>query len=491
MKSLIVVENPKRWPFEVDGAEVVAARSYLVEPRFAAMRRVAVYNLCRRLGYQTVGYYVSLLAAARGHRPLPSVSTVQALAQSPLVRIAGEDEDLEREMQRVLGRLRADEFRLSIYFGRNVAQRYDRLCRAIFNQFPAPFLFVKFHRVEDRWRLSSVRLGAASEIPEKHRDFVLRRANEYFSRPSGPPKRARSFQYDLAILWSDDDPSAPSNERAIKRFVRAAAGQGIDCTIIDRDDYGRLAEFDALFIRETTKVDHHTYRFATRAVAEGLVVIDAPEAIVRATNKVYQAELFVRNGIPSPRTFVVHEANRDEVPARIGLPCVLKKPDGAFSIGVVKASTPEEVEQRLDALLEESELVVAQEFAPSDFDWRIGVLDRRPLYAARYHMAKGHWQIVQQEERGRTYGKVEAVPFEEVPQAVLDTALRAAALFGDGLYGVDLKEFEGRVVVMEVNDNPNLDAGYEDAVYKDAIYEELARWFRVRLDRRGLDRGSR
>ncbi len=491
MKSLIVVENPKRWPFDVDGAEVVAARQYLVEPRFAAMRRAAVYNLCRRLGYQSVGYYVSLLAAARGHRPLPSVSTVQALTQSPLIRIASEDEDLEREMQQVLGRLRADEFRLSIYFGRNVATRYDKLCRAIFNQFPAPFLFAKFQRVEGWWRLGNLRLGAASEIPDKHRDFVLKRANEFFARPEGPPRRTRAFQYDLAILWSEDDPSAPSDERAIKRFVRAAARQGIDCSIIEPEDYGRLAEFDALFLRETTRVDHHTYRFATRAVAEGLVVMDQPEAIVRATNKVYQAELFVRNGIPSPRTFVVHEGNRDELVERVGLPLVLKKPDGAFSIGVVKATTPEEVQERLDALLEESELVVAQEFTPSDFDWRIGVLDRRPLFAARYHMAKGHWQIVQGGERDRKYGKVEAVPFEEVPQAVLDTALRAASLFGDELYGVDLKEIDGRVVVMEVNDNPNLDAGYEDAVLKDVIYDEIARWFRVRLDRRGSEGNGR
>ena len=123
MKSLIVVENPKRWSFDVDGAEVVSARAYLVEPRFAAMRRAAVYNLCRRLGYQSVGYYVSLLAAARGHRPLPSVSTVQKLGQSPLVRIFAQDPDFDREVQRSLGPLRSDEFRLSIYFGRNVARR--------------------------------------------------------------------------------------------------------------------------------------------------------------------------------------------------------------------------------------------------------------------------------------------------------------------------------------------------------------------------------
>ena len=43
---------------------------------------------------------------------------------------------------------------------------------------------------------------------------------------------------------------------------------------------------------------------------------------------------------------------------------------------------------------------------------------------------------------------------------------------------------------MEVNDNPNLDAGYEDAVRKDEIYDEIARWFRTRLDRRGSEHGE-
>ena len=93
MIPLVVVENPKRWPFVMEGVEVVPARSYLVEPRYAEMKRVAVFNVCRRYGYQSVGYYVSLLAAARGHRPLPSVATLQALTASPLVRLVSDELD--------------------------------------------------------------------------------------------------------------------------------------------------------------------------------------------------------------------------------------------------------------------------------------------------------------------------------------------------------------------------------------------------------------
>ena len=74
MRSLIVVEHPKLWPLEIPDAEVVSARQYLTDPGFVDLRHARVFNLCRSYAYQSVGYYVSLLAAARGHRPLPSIT---------------------------------------------------------------------------------------------------------------------------------------------------------------------------------------------------------------------------------------------------------------------------------------------------------------------------------------------------------------------------------------------------------------------------------
>jgi glutathione synthase/RimK-type ligase-like ATP-grasp enzyme len=488
VRSLIVVENVKRWPFDLDEVEVVPARSYLTEPHFAEMRGVNVYNFCRRLGYQSVGYYVSLLAAARGHRPMPSVATSQvvgtsqALGHLPLLRAASEE--LDGEIQRVLAPLKSDGFTLSIYFGRNLAKRYDRLARALFNQFPAPILIARFQRETGGWRMLSLKLGSAAEVPDAHRGFVIDSARTYFARRRASPRKP-VYRYDLAILWTADDTEAPSDERAVRRFMRAAGRHGIHAEIVGPEDYGRIAEYDGLFIRQTTCVNHHTYRFATRAAAEGMVVIDDPEAIVRSTNKVYQAEVFARHAIPSPRTLVVHEGNLKELVESVGLPCVLKKPDGAFSLGVVKVDTVEDARAQLEVLLKESELVVAQEFAPSEFDWRVGVLDRHPLFLCRYHMARGHWQIVSRKGRTDRYGRVEAVRFEEAPPGLIETAVQAASLFGDGLFGVDAKVVDRRLMVMEVNDNPNIDAGYEDALLKDSIYDAIMSWFRTRLDRRG------
>ncbi|MHA0111298.1 ATP-grasp domain-containing protein, partial [Klebsiella pneumoniae] len=84
----------------------------------------------------------------------------------------------------------------------------------------------------------------------------------------------------------------------------------------------------------TTAVNHHTFRFARRAAAEGLVVINDPESILRCGNKVYLNELLEKNQIPAPRSHVVHRDNMYEIIDKVGFPCVLKQPDSSFSQGV-------------------------------------------------------------------------------------------------------------------------------------------------------------
>jgi len=49
---------------------------------------------------------------------------------------------------------------------------------------------------------------------------------------------------------------------------------------------------------------------------------------------------------------------------------------------------------------------------------------------------------------------------------------------------VDLKQTEKGVVVIEVNDNPSIDAGVEDEVLKDDLYRTLIEDFVARLDLR-------
>jgi glutathione synthase/RimK-type ligase-like ATP-grasp enzyme len=480
MSVLLVLDNPKTFSLQLPEVEVVAARDYLTDPRFSVMRRTKVFNLCRSYRYQTVGYYVSLLGEARGHRPLPSIATIQDLRLQPVIRVASHE--LEEMMQAALRPLRSDCFELSIYFGRNLTGRYDRLSLALFNQFPAPFLRAKFKKRE-HWELESVRVIGTSEIPETHHWFVIAQAKRYFARAHRQRVR-RPARYELAILRDEHAKMPPSNRKAIQQFVKAGESLGLRVELIGRDAYGRIGEFDALFIRETTAVNHHTFRFARRATAEGLVVIDDPDSILKCTNKVFLAELLDRHRLRSPRTAIVSRDTVSLVAERIGFPCVIKTPDGSFSSGVLKFHDESELTEAVPKLFNDSELLIAQEYVPTAFDWRVGVLAGQPLFVCRYHMANGHWQIVKRQGSHVEEGLVDTLAVEDAPRNVVSLGVRAGRLIGDGLYGVDIKLIHGRPLVIEINDNPNVDAGFEDRALGPQLYERIMRAFLDRLEAR-------
>lgn len=483
MPTILVMERPENWPIEIPGCEVILARSYLTDPAWSTRRGVKVFNVCRSYRYQSVGYYVSLLAEARGHKPLPSVSTIQDLKTPAVVKVLSED--LEALVQKSFQELASDKFPLSIYFGENLAKRYHRLSRQLFNLFPAPLLRAEFVRHQGIWEMRGLRPIGAREIPDAHRPFVIEQTQRYFSGRTRARPKSVAPRYEMAILTDPNETHAPSNERALRRFEDAADDLGIKADRITRDDLGQILEYDALFIRATTAVNHFTYRFARRAAADGLVVIDDPDSILRCTNKVFLAELFARNRIPTPATVILHKENLDLAAQTLGFPMILKLPDSSFSQGVVRVDDRESFEAKARSYLGVSDLLIAQEFLPTDFDWRVGVLNGEVLFAARYHMARGHWQIIQGDGGTETrYGGVEAVPRDQVPRPILDTAVAAASLIGNGLYGVDLKIRGEKVYVVEVNDNPNVDAGYEDKVEGREIYKKIMEAFLTRLEAR-------
>jgi glutathione synthase/RimK-type ligase-like ATP-grasp enzyme len=481
MKPLLVVDAPKRWALHIPGTELVSAYAYLSDPELAQGSGRKVFNLCRSFKYQAAGYYVSLLAEARGHRPLPSVSAIQDLRLAPVVKLVSQD--LDELIQSNLRRIKSDEFELSVYFGHNLAAGHERLALALFNAFPAPLLRAKFER-NGQWRLTSVRVLGLGEVPESHRHFLVEQAERYLKRAPRRSKEAPPTRFDLAILHNPTDPMPPSNAEALKKFIAAGESMGIGCELIEKDAYGRIAEYDALFIRETTYVNHHTYRFARRAQAEGMVVVDDPRSIMRCTNKVYLAETLSRYRVSTPKTLILSKENAAAGLRSLGFPCVIKQPDSAFSAGVSRIDSDDELKTLLGEQFENTDLLVAQEYVPTDFDWRIGVLGGEPLYACRYGMAPDHWQIVKRDNEGVHEGDSETLLIQDAPPDVVKLAARAAGLMGDGLYGVDLKVVRGKPVVIEVNDNPNLDAGVEDAALGEELYRRVMQHFFWKLESR-------
>lgn len=474
MQKLIVVENPSSWPFNLDEVEIVTPAKYISGTAYQQSPGLKVINLCKSYQYQTLGYYVSLLAEARKHKVLPGISTIQDLRFPAIVR--EDSQDFDDLIQNSFKHEKADKVDFVIHFGTTQHEHLNKLARQLFQYIQAPSLRAVFTK-KNKWVLQSLKPISLGEVAEKDRPFLIKAVEKYFQRKRllKPDKK----KYDLAILVNANDPYPPSNEKALQKFIKAGDQAGFNVELITKNDFGELIQYDALFIRETTFVNHHTFKFAKKAQSLGLAVIDDPESILKCTNKVYLSELLLANKILTPKSFVISKENYLELPQKLAFPFILKQPDGAFSKGVFKIEHAGEYKQVCASMFQKSELLIAQEFLPTTFDWRVGVIDGQVLYVCKYFMASHHWQIVNwnSERERHQEGEVMCIPADQAPSGLLKTALKATSLIGRSLYGVDMKEVDGKFYVIEINDNPNIDSGVEDKILKDKLYSTIMEVF--------------
>lgn len=479
MQTVLVTDDPKSWAFLSAQAPVIQASTYLSDKTYHQSTGMRIINLCRSYDYQTIGYYVSLLAQARDHKAIPSALNIQDILNTGLTKqISLEvDEDIQQSLHDIKG----ETFILSVYFGQNIAKRHAVLAKKLHGLFPLPLIRFTLEK-KKQWCIKTVDTLAMIDVPEHHYEFMKQAAEAYFSKKRFHQWRRKRRFHDLAILIDTTEPNAPSNKKALEAFVGVGESLGLNVDLIDKNDTKSIAEYDALFIRATTAVNHYTYRLARRAAQENLVVIDDPQSIVKCTNKVYLAELMRHHQILMPTTRFISKLDKT-IPA-VKFPCVLKKPDSAFSQGVIKLEDEKSLEKSLTQFFKTSDLILLQSFIPTEFDWRIGILDNKPLYACRYFMAKDHWQIYNWNSTKEVEGEFETVPLHQVPENVLKTALKAARLIGDGLYGVDIKNLNHKNYVIEVNDNPNIDFGVEDQILGEKLYQQIMQVFLQRIRRK-------
>ena len=488
-KHIVLIENDKDWSADFINATVITARDYLMNPEQYKSRDMRIINLCRSYRYLSTGYYCSLLGEARRHKVLPSVRTLTDLSSKAIysLNVGDLDELVHRALHRHSPAGSGDRFELHIFFGQCEVKELQELARQIFDAIPSPLLKVEFRR-HDRWQIQSLRPVYLNGLLPQQKEFFRETLSGYLSSRWRTPRAKSQLRYDLAVLYNPEEKLPPSNMGALRKLIEVGKRMDVNVELIQKKDYSRLAEYDALFIRETTAIDHYTYRFAKKAESEGMVVIDDPDAIVKCTNKVYMAELLNANHVPAPRTHILHKGESVDIVADLGYPVVLKIPDGSFSRGIYKAENEKQVREYTAKLFRESDLILAQEYHYTDFDWRIGILNNIPLFACQYFMSPAHWQIVKHGDSGRTTeGGFKSWPVAEAPVAVVEAASNAARLIGNGFYGVDVKHSERGTFVIEINDNPNLESGVEDAVLGAELYQLILAEFirRIEMPREG------
>ncbi len=482
---VILVDQPRDFPNAETPHKVITTSDYLARPRLFDIGRPKLLNLARSYAYQSKGYYASLLAEARGHRVVPSVETMLELREPKLYERALPE--LEDELNRCARR--ADfqpegELKLLICFGIARDGRFEQFGRLLFDWFRCPVLEVAVDIGSTWLAIDRIRMRNATRLGNGEAQFFREALHLHTRREWRDPRARTVAKYDLAVLCDPNEKMPPSSYDSIKHLARVAERMSVDVEPIGRRQLAQLAEYDGLFIRETTSINNHTYRFARRASQEGMPVIDDPISMIRCANKVFLMELISSIGLPTPPTVMLADAD-DLVKAvdELHLPLIVKIPDGSFSRGIHKVTTVEEFKRITDALFEETDLLLAQKFLPTDFDWRVGVLAGEPLFVCQYRMARGHWQIVKHRADGSSReGGFRTFALDQAPADVIDTGVRAARQIGDGLYGVDLKQTPTGIVVMEVNDNPNLEHGIEDTVGKDEIWTRILKWFIDRFE---------
>ena len=485
---VILVDQPRDLPNAETPHKVITTGEYLARPRLFDSARPKLVNLARSYAYQSKGYYASLLAEARGHRVVPTVETMLELREQKLYEHALPD--LEDELNRCARRadfIPESEFKLLVCFGIARDDRFEPFGRLLFDLFRCPALEVT---VEPGARLSidRIRPRTITRLANGEGEFFRDSLNKHTKREWRDPKARSVAKYDLAVLHdpNENEKTAPCSLDSLKYFRRIAEKMSVDVELITKRQLSELAEFDGLFIRETTSIDNHTYGFARRAWQEGMPVIDDPISMIRCANKVFLMELFQQHQVPTPPSMIVAEdTDFSKVIDELSLPMVIKIPDGSFSRGVHKIESVADFKRVADELFEETDLILAQKFTPTEFDWRVGVLAGEPLFVCQYRMARGHWQVVKYRPDGSSHeGGFRAFDLDQAPREVIDIAVRAARPIGDGFYGVDLKQTSHGIVVMEVNDNPNLEHGIEDSVGKDEIWMRLLRWFIDRFEQK-------
>jgi glutathione synthase/RimK-type ligase-like ATP-grasp enzyme/gamma-glutamyl:cysteine ligase YbdK (ATP-grasp superfamily) len=525
-ETIIVVSDLEDLPSSA--GRLVTADDFLAGVEEETRREATVVNLCRSWRYLSKGYYVSLLADARGQTVLPTVDTVEGVLNPHAVfralqeagvktidvdqmsgrrrslpdtivvtddigvpskkRRGGTDLPLVRQIVNDMVTYRpaedAEVGEAFVFLGECADKRFARIAAQVYRVWPMPILLVRLLREDDVWKVVQLVPLKVHKLGHEHRAALV----EALDRPPGKllPKREPDDDrptISIGLLYDENDRHRPSTPETIDRLVKIGVKKGIHVHRIETSEIARLGDYDALFIRALTGLETPAFRFAVRAEALGMPVIDETRSIIRCGNKVYLYELLSRAGLPMPPTMIATRQTRyEDLAAALRLPFIVKLPDGSFSSAVFKVKGRDDYEARAADLFKESPLLICQAYMPTDFDWRVTTLDGKPLFVCKYHMAAGHWQIRDVGPRGARNGRVEAIPRDEAPREVVRLGCRAAKLIGEGLHGVDIKETPQGPVVIEVNDNPNVDVGYDDAADGDLIYEEILDAFVKRIE---------
>lgn len=215
----------------------------------------------------------------------------------------------------------------------------------------------------------------------------------------------------------------------------------------------KIDEFDAIIPRIGAS---HTF-YGTAIVRQfemmGIFTLNKSQTISRSRDKLRSLQILARRGIGLPVTGCAHSTKDIKGLIKIagGAPLVVKLIEGTQGIGVVLTETDKAAESVIEAFRGLNANILVQEFVKeaNGADIRCFVIGDKVVASMMRKGAEGEFRS--NIHRGGTGVKVKITPEER------STAVRAAAILGLHVAGVDLLRSNHGPVVMEVNSSPGLE----------------------------------
>lgn len=189
-------------------------------------------------------------------------------------------------------------------------------------------------------------------------------------------------------------------------------------------------------------------------VRRGVRVLNCPDALLGAHDKLLTASRLVAAGLPHPRT--THVEPGLSFPA-VSLPYVIKPRFGSWGQDVLLCRSPEDVERCLALVAKRSwwrkHGALLQELVePVDHDVRLVVAGGHAVAGAQRFAAEGEWRT------NVTLGG--RVVKAALPPGAEELAAQAAQAIGIDFAGVDLLPVDGGWTILELNGAVDFDTRY-------------------------------
>jgi len=262
-----------------------------------------------------------------------------------------------------------------------------------------------------------------------------------------------------------------------RRLVEAAVERGHDAQIFDHlrcymnitsmrpsihYKGEKLESFDAVIPRIGASVTFYGTAVLRQFEMMGVYPLNESVAISRSRDKLRSVQLLARKGIGLPVTGFAHNPDdiNDLLDSVGGDQFVIKLLEGTQGIGVVLAENRKAAESVIEAFFGLNANILVQEFIKEagGADIRCFVVDSKVVAAMKRQGKEGDFRS--NLHRGGSAEVVRITPEER------STAVRAAAILGLNVAGVDLIRSNHGPLVMEVNSSPGLE-GIERATGKD------------------------